>query len=293
MFINLITTITGEMFLKKVAQNKSNKFSFKKFFFLSYLTIGLIYNPKIICQPIVNQNSGKESKISNISFITKAIKKTGASVVTIDTQRLVKNKEFSSDSRIFIDPYFERFFGLRLPRESQPRIEQSQGSGFIFADGLVITNAHVVNGSEKLIVGLSNGKKYKDVKPLRYGKIMMMTDQDVDGSHIKGLLFNLFNTMWPSLIIQTGFMNSMLTPIVKAKKKNIVHEFYNLTDYENWKKQKEEKKVIGKWDIKYYKGLGTSTEKEAKEYFRNLKNVEYIWNEKDSKENFIICKYLR
>jgi DNA topoisomerase-2 len=111
-----------------------------------------------------------------------------------------------------------------------------------------------------------------------------MTDQDVDGSHIKGLLFNLFNTMWPSLIIQTGFMNSMLTPIVKAKKKNIVHEFYNLTDYENWKKQKEEKKVIGKWDIKYYKGLGTSTEKEAKEYFRNLKNVEYIWNEKDSKE---------
>ena len=150
------------------------------------------------------------------------------------------------------------------------------------SDSKIASNEEITN--LKKIIGLETKKKYKDVKPLRYGKIMIMTDQDVDGSHIKGLLFNLFNTMWPSLIIQTGFMNSMLTPIVKAKKRNIVHEFYNLTDYENWKKQKEEKKVIGKWDIKYYKGLGTSTEKEAKEYFRNLKNVEYIWNEKDSKE---------
>ncbi len=49
---------------------------------------------------------------------------------------------------------------MQLPFESQPRIEQSQGSGFIFEDGLVMTNAHVVNGSEKLIVGLSNGAKY-------------------------------------------------------------------------------------------------------------------------------------
>ena len=148
------------MFLKAIKQIKSNKFSFKKLFFLTYLTIGLVNKPNVISKPIVNQNIKKESEISNISFITKAINRTGASVVTIDTKRYVKNKQFSRDSRIFIDPYFERFFGLQLPRETQPQIEQSQGSGFIFADGLVITNAHVVNGSEKLIVGLSNGTKY-------------------------------------------------------------------------------------------------------------------------------------
>ncbi len=140
---------------------KSKKFSLKKIFFLSYLTLGLITKPNVISQPIVNQTFDEESKISKKSFITKAIKKTGASVVTIDTQRFVKNKQLSRDSRIFIDPYFERFFGLQLPRENQPRLEQSQGSGFIFGDGLVMTNAHVVNRSEKLIVGLSNGKKYK------------------------------------------------------------------------------------------------------------------------------------
>ena len=149
------------MFSKTITKGKFIKFSFKKLFFLSCLTLGLINKSNVISQPIVNQNLNEESKISNISFITKAVKKTGASVVTIDTQRFVENRQFSRDSRIFLDPYFERFFGLQLPPENQPRIEQSQGSGFIFGDGLVMTNAHVVNGSKKLIIGLSNGKKYK------------------------------------------------------------------------------------------------------------------------------------
>ncbi len=149
------------MFLKDSIKIQSNKFYFKKLFFLFYLTLGLINKPGVISQPVVNKNLENQLKISNTSFITKAINKTGASVVTIETQRFVKKKQFSRDSRIFIDPYFERFFGLQLPRENQAQIEQSQGSGFIFDDGLVITNAHVVNGSEKLIVGLSNGTKYK------------------------------------------------------------------------------------------------------------------------------------
>ena len=95
------------------------------------------------------------------SFITLAIEKAGPSVVTIENQRLVKKKLISKESSILLDPYFERFFGLRLPQETEPRIEQSQGSGFIFADGLVITNAHVVNNSEKIIVGLTDGRKFQ------------------------------------------------------------------------------------------------------------------------------------
>ncbi len=121
----------------------------------------LLSTSKVISKQNNNSNLLKNTQISSNSFITDAIRKTGDSVVTIETQRFVRKKQFSRDSRIFLDPYFERFFGIQPLYEDQPRIEQSQGSGFIFRDGLIMTNAHVVNGSEKLIVGLSTGKKFR------------------------------------------------------------------------------------------------------------------------------------
>ena len=128
----------------------------------------------------------------------------------------------------------------------------------------------------KKILGLKNEEEYDfEAKrwPLRYGKIMIMTDQDVDGSHIKGLLFNVFHELWPTLL-KGDFMTALITPIVKAFKGKKVKPFYNLTDYEKWKKKNKNGKG---WRIKYYKGLGTSTSKEAKEYFTELKQVEYKW----------------
>ena len=113
----------------------------------------------VISQPLTKPKFNEVNVYSNKSFITKAVEKTGSSVVTIDTQRYVKKRNLKKNSQLFLDPYFERFFGLDLPYENQPRIEQNQGSGFIFADGLVMTNAHVVNKSDKVIVGLTNGKK--------------------------------------------------------------------------------------------------------------------------------------
>ncbi len=133
----------------------------------------------------------------------------------------------------------------------------------------------------KKIIGLESKKKYKNLNDLRYGSIMIMTDSDVDGCHIKALLFNLFNSMWPTLICQDGFITSMLTPVIKAKNKKQVVQFYNMSDYEDWKETVNQKG----WEIKYYKGLGTSTSNEAKDYFREMKQITYIWENEKSQES--------
>ena len=142
----------------------------------------------------------------------------------------------------------------------------------------ILENAEITN--LKKIIGLQEGVVYtkKDIKKLRYGKIMVMTDQDHDGSHIKGLLMNVFHTLWSSLLEQ-GYITSMITPIVKVSKGKKVISFYNLEDYKEWKDKHNAAKG---WKIKYYKGLGTSNTKEAKEYFRDIKDVTYTWSGEES-----------
>jgi DNA topoisomerase II len=134
----------------------------------------------------------------------------------------------------------------------------------------------------KKILGLETGKKYETLedvyKHLRYGKVLFMTDQDLDGSHIKGLGINLFQSEWLSLVEIPGFIGFMNTPILKAKKGAVEMNFYNDGEYEEWKESNDTKG----WKIKYYKGLGTSTGKEFREYFENKKVVGFAMSEKSN-----------
>lgn len=130
----------------------------------------------------------------------------------------------------------------------------------------------------KKIVGLESGKEYADVKSLRYGRILIMTDQDYDGSHIRGLLINLFHELWHTLLAVPGFLAYMATPIVKATKGKNVKSFYTQYEYSEWKKTDASRG----WSVKYYKGLGTSTRDEAKEYFQKLNIMPYKYTGKES-----------
>ena len=127
----------------------------------------------------------------------------------------------------------------------------------------------------KKILGLETGKEYTSIedvnKSLRYSKVVFMTDQDLDGSHIKGLCINLFQNEWLSLVHIPGFIGFMNTPILKAKKGQQEMRFYNDGEYNAWKNNI----AIDTrgWNIKYYKGLGTSTKAEFVEYFEEKKFV--------------------
>ena len=160
----------------------------------------------------------------------------------------------------------------------------------------------------KKILGLETGKVYNTIedvhKNLRYSKVVFMTDQDLDGSHIKGLCINLFHSEWASLTHIPGFIGFMNTPILKAKKGQQELEFYNEGEYEDWKSNNDTKY----WNIKYYKGLGTSTKTEFREYFEKKKfvgfeytgeisndSIDMVFNKKraDDRKTWLETKYDR
>lgn len=136
------------------------------------------------------------------------------------------------------------------------------------------------------ILGLKMDESYDTLEKrqqLRYGKVIIMTDQDHDGSHIKGLLFNLFHTFWPQLLEAREFISEFITPIIKVtarkgKKSDRTLSFFSLPEYMEWKSTQTPEE-LKQFSIKYYKGLGTSTSAEGRAYFQDLDKhlVDFHW----------------
>lgn len=136
----------------------------------------------------------------------------------------------------------------------------------------------------KKILGLQQDKVYKSLDELRYGKLMIMTDADLDGSHIKGLVLNIIHCFWPSLI-KLGFVTSMVTPIIKVGNKS----FFTNQAYEQWVESQGGLPRGAK--VKYYKGLGTSTSKEAKEYFSMINQLTVNFDDNQNTTKSVVLAF--
>lgn len=157
-------------------------------------------------------------------------------------------------------------------------------------------NHKQISGNEELtnmvkIFGLQYGKKYTQdlatTANLRYGKMMIMADQDQDGSHIKGLIINFIHHNWPELL-QRNFIEQFITPIVKATKGDTQHSFFSLPEFEHWKSVTQNWKT---YHVKYYKGLGTSTAKEAREYFSDMDRhqIDFSYSGRQCDESIVMA----
>ena len=133
------------------------------------------------------------------------------------------------------------------------------------AKSAMISRNHVITDIIK-ILGVRTNVDYTnedEYKTLRYGKVMMLCDADCDGIHITGLIQNMFHFLFPSLLNRKiPYLYSMQTPIVRvflSKTKELV--FYDENTYKQYEKDHPNLKN------KYYKGLGSSSQKDIKQSF--------------------------
>ena len=116
------------------------------------------------------------------------------------------------------------------------------------------------------ILGLVIGAYRKET--LRYGRVLILADADLDGTHIAGLIINFFVTLFPRLLVENPmFLQTLRTPVVKVQTNKKVQEFFSMHEY-------KDAKIAQNAKINYYKGLGSSTREEARNYFTRLSELQ-------------------
>ena len=110
--------------------------------------------------PPAQAQSAATAAIANESFVAAAVRQVGPAVVRIDTEKTITRQ---ARDPFYDDPFLRDFFG-GMPRQPQEELLRGQGSGFIIDDtGNILTNAHVVNGADRVVVTLKDGRNFEAI----------------------------------------------------------------------------------------------------------------------------------
>ena len=116
----------------------------------------------------------------------------------------------------------------------------------------ILANAEIKTMINAFGCGFSEGYGNDfDISKLRYDKIIIMADADVDGAHISTLLLTLFYRFMPDLIYE-GHVYIAMPPLYKAMPKNGEEEYL----YDDKALEKYRKTHSGSFTLQRYKGLG-------------------------------------
>lgn len=151
------------------------------------------------------------------NYVSEVVSRVGNSVVRIDASRKVA----TNVPEAFNDPFFRQFFGSQIPNIPSEQIQRGMGSGFVVSsDGLILTNAHVVEGSEQVKVTLKDGKSYPG-KVLGRDPLTDVAVIKIDATNLPAVTFadsdNLQPGEWAIAIGNPlGLDNTVTTGIVSA-----------------------------------------------------------------------------
>lgn len=249
---------------------------------VSDIFINKVYKSSII-QEIVEFCKAKE--ISTLNKVTDGKKISKIYIPKLEDALFAGTKRSNECTLILTEGDSAKTFALSgrsIIGNEKWGIYPLRGKGLNVRDASI---TQLINNEEinniKQIIGLKNEKEYKNISELRYGKVMLLTDADHDGSHIKSLLVNMFHFWWPNLLkVNPNFLQTLKTPIVKATTSKKTIEFFNEQDYSKWRENIGD---LSRYKIKYFKGLGTSKKEDAQDIFKRMKELIVDYYYKDSK----------